>query len=66
VTASSYVNFAHGDVDFFAAPCEFGPEGVTRVVELGKLTEYEVKRLEQAKAKLKGDIAAGKKFAPGS
>jgi hypothetical protein len=37
--------------------------GVMQMLPIGKLSPYETKRLEQAKAKLKVDIKAGIDFA---
>ena len=51
------------DMPYFAAKAELGPMGIMQMVPLGKLSAYESQRLEQAKKKLKSDIAAGVEFA---
>jgi len=51
------------DLPYFAQKVVFGPTGITKVLPLGELSEYETKRLEEAKAQLKGEIETGLKYA---
>ena len=52
------------DTEYFASKVEFGPSGVAGVQPLPlNLTQYEQKRVQQALAKLKGDIKTGVEFA---
>lgn len=58
------MNLAGVDTDYFAGRVEFGPSGVHGMLPLpGNLTDYEKKRIQQALAKLKGDIKTGLEFA---
>lgn len=52
------------DTPYFAGKIEFGPSGVHGMMPLpAGITEYEKKRVQQALAKLKGDIKTGVDFA---
>lgn len=46
-------------IDFFASKVELGPNGVEKIHEVGKVTDYEQKLLEACKADLKKNIAKG-------
>merc|ERR1719262_1898209 len=48
---------------YFTSKVVFGEKGVTKVLPLGDLNEYEKKRLEEAKAQLKSEIETGMKYA---
>ena len=47
-------------IDFFASKVELGPNGVEKVLEVGKITPKEQELLNVAKADLKKNIAKGK------
>lgn len=47
-------------IDFFASKVELGPNGVERILEVGKITPYEEKLLDACKADLKKNIEKGK------
>jgi malate dehydrogenase len=51
------------DLPYFSQKVVFGETGITKVLPLGELSEYETKRLEEAKAALKGEIESGLKYA---
>ncbi|KAF4667387.1 hypothetical protein FOL47_003596 [Perkinsus chesapeaki] len=61
--ACAYINEPNEDVSYFSYRCDFGPEGVSRVHPLERLTPYEQKRLVEVRKKLKGDIQNGINFA---
>jgi len=48
---------------YFASKVVFGKTGVEKVCPLGSMTEYEKKRLDEAKAQLKGEIDEGIAYA---
>lgn len=48
---------------YFASKVVFGKKGVEKVLPLGTLSKYETKRLEEAKAQLKGEIDEGIAYA---
>ena len=45
------------------AKVTFGPKGIEKVHPIGKLNEYEQKRLKEAEAQLKGEIETGLAYA---
>lgn len=49
--------------DYFASAVELGPEGAQKLLPVGQLSEYETRRMAEAKAKLAGDIKTGIEFA---
>merc|ERR1712056_28573 len=51
------------DLPYFSQKTVFGEGGIVKVLPLGELSEYETKRLEEAKAQLKGEIETGLKYA---
>jgi malate dehydrogenase len=51
------------DLPYFSQKVVFGETGITKVLPLGELSEYETKRLEEAKTALKGEIESGLKYA---
>merc|ERR1719291_86742 len=51
------------DLPYFAQKVVFGQKGISKVLPIGKLNEYETKRLEEAKAALKVEIETGVKYA---
>lgn len=59
----AYVKSDITDLPYFTSKVVFGPNGVNKVLPIGKLNEYEEKRLEEAKAQLKGEIETGIKYA---
>ena len=46
-----------------ATKVTFGPKGIEKVHPIGKLNEYEQKRLKEAEAQLKGEIETGLAYA---
>lgn len=46
-------------IDFFSSKVELGPNGVEKIHEVGKITEYEQKLLDVCLKDLKGNIAKG-------
>eukprot|EP00931_Biecheleriopsis_adriatica_P041678 TRINITY_DN237_c0_g1_i9.p1 TRINITY_DN237_c0_g1~~TRINITY_DN237_c0_g1_i9.p1 ORF type:complete len:419 (+),score=117.97 TRINITY_DN237_c0_g1_i9:75-1331(+) len=63
VIECAYVKSDITDLPYFASKVQFGEKGVTKVLGLGELNEYETKRLEEVKAQLKGEIESGLKYA---
>merc|ERR1719411_245055 len=51
------------DLPYFTQKVVFGEGGIVKLLPLGELNEYETKRLEEAKAQLKGEIETGLKYA---
>mmetsp|Transcript_114584 Transcript_114584/g.370435 ORF Transcript_114584/g.370435 Transcript_114584/m.370435 type:complete len:232 (+) Transcript_114584:2-697(+) len=51
------------DLPYFAQKVVFGEGGITKVLPLGDLNEYETKRLEEAKVQLKLEIETGLAYA---
>lgn len=50
-------------IDFFSTQVELGPNGVEKILPVGKVTEYEQKLLDACLKDLKGNITKGVKFA---
>merc|ERR1712151_1353059 len=48
---------------YFTSKVKFGKKGVEEVLPLGKLNDYEQKRLDEAKAQLKTEIESGLNYA---
>merc|ERR1711972_315453 len=59
----AYVKSDVTELPYFTSKVEFGRGGVTRVLPVGPLNEYETKRLAEAKAQLKTEIETGLKYA---
>eukprot|EP00928_Gymnodinium_smaydae_P016176 TRINITY_DN1602_c0_g2_i1.p1 TRINITY_DN1602_c0_g2~~TRINITY_DN1602_c0_g2_i1.p1 ORF type:complete len:370 (-),score=94.14 TRINITY_DN1602_c0_g2_i1:167-1201(-) len=59
----AYVQSDITELPYFTSKVEFGRDGVSRVLPIGKLNEYETKRLAEAKAQLKTEIDTGLKYA---
>lgn len=59
----AYVKSDITDLPYLASKVVFGVKGVTKVLGLGELSEYETKRLEEVKTALKGEIETGLKYA---
>jgi len=51
------------DFQYFTSKVAFGKDGVMKVLPIGELNDYEKKRLEEAKAQLKGEIQTGLDYA---
>jgi len=51
------------DLPYFTSKVRFGKKGVEEVFPVGKLNDYEQKRLDEAKAQLKTEIESGLKYA---
>lgn len=50
------------DVAYFSAQVELGKEGVSKILAVGKLSDYEKKLFEAAVPELKGNIVKGASF----
>jgi len=61
-TCCCYIGQPQGDCAFFANQVEIGPNGVSRIMDLPKLSPFETRRLAEAKKKLLGDIQSGIDF----
>merc|ERR1719231_261676 len=59
----AYVMSSITDLPYFTTKVKFGKKGVEKIYPLGKLNAYEQKRLEEAKAQLKGEIESGLHYA---
>merc|ERR1712054_434591 len=59
----AYVQSAVSVLPYFTSKVVFGPGGINKVLPIGKLNEYEEKRLEEAKAQLQSEIETGVKYA---
>ena len=55
--------FKDQGIDFFASKVELGPNGVEKIHEVGKITEFEQKLLDVCLKDLKTNISKGVKFA---
>jgi len=54
------------DLPYFAQKVAFGENGISKVLPLGDLNEYEKTRLEVVKTQLKAEIETGMKYAEGT
>lgn len=52
--------YKNDGIDFFASKVELGPNGVEKIMEVGKITLFEEKLLDACKADLKKNIEKGK------
>jgi len=59
----AYVASDVTDLPYFTSKVAFGKDGVQKVLPIGTLNEYETKRLDEAKAALKGEIQTGLDYA---
>jgi malate dehydrogenase len=59
----AYVKSDITDLPYFTQKVVFGPKGIEKLLPIGKLNEYEEKRLEEAKTQLKGEIETGMAYA---
>jgi len=59
----AYVKSDITDLPYFASKVQFGEKGVTKVLPLGELSDYEKTRLEEVKTALKSEIDTGLKYA---
>merc|ERR1712228_686424 len=62
----AYVKSDITDLPYFTSKVAFGESGVSKVMPLGELNEYETKRLEEVKVQLKTEIETGVKYAEGN
>merc|ERR1712045_146781 len=62
-TECAYVMSDVEDLPYFTSKVTFGKSGVEKVHPLGKLNEYETKRLAEASAALKKEIQSGLDYA---
>lgn len=62
-TECAYVASDVSGLPYFASRVVFGKDGVEKVLPVGTLTAYEQKRLDEAKAQLKGEIDEGIAYA---
>merc|ERR1712029_1176502 len=51
------------DLPYFTSKVRFGKKGVEEVLPIGNLTDYEQKRLNEAKTQLKTEIESGLNYA---
>merc|ERR1712151_18153 len=51
------------ELPYFTSKVRFGKKGVEKVLPIGKLNEYEQKRLDEAKAQLRTEIETGLNYA---
>jgi len=65
-TECAYCKSDITDLPYFTQKVVFGEGGITKVLPLGELNEYETKRLDEAKAQLKTEIETGLKYAEGN
>ncbi|MBQ9275561.1 MAG: malate dehydrogenase [Succinivibrio sp.] len=63
VTENAYVEGGSPLAPFFAQRVSFGKNGWDKVLDYGKVTDYEQKLIDAAKATLDGDIKKGVEFA---
>merc|ERR1712157_378459 len=59
----AYVMSSITELPYFTSKVRFGKKGVEEVLPIGKLNDYEQKRLDEAKAQLKTEIESGLKYA---
>merc|ERR1712151_879646 len=59
----AYVKSDVTELPYFTSKVRFGKKGVERVLPIGKLNEYEQKRLDEAKAQLRTEIETGLNYA---
>merc|ERR1739845_180562 len=59
----AYVMSNVTDLPYFTSKVRFGKKGVEEVLPVGKLNDYEQKRLDEAKAQLKTEIDTGLNYA---
>jgi len=59
----AYIKSDVTELEYFASRVQFGRAGVARALPIGNLSAHEQKRLAEAKAQLKSEIATGKKYA---
>jgi malate dehydrogenase len=59
----AYVKSDVTDLPYFTSKVVFGENGVTKVLPVGELNEYETKRLAEAKEALKTEINTGLEYA---
>merc|ERR1712039_337568 len=59
----AYVASDITDLPYFTSKVRFGSKGVEEVLPIGKLNDYEQKRLDEAKAQLKTEIESGLNYA---
>mmetsp|Transcript_12427 Transcript_12427/g.16329 ORF Transcript_12427/g.16329 Transcript_12427/m.16329 type:complete len:340 (+) Transcript_12427:170-1189(+) len=62
ITQCAYVESSITDAPFFASPCEFGPNGVEKVLGFGELTPYEQSWLDKMMPDLQKQIQKGVEF----
>jgi len=54
------------DLPYFTQKVAFGENGISKVLPIGELNDYEKERLEVVKTQLKGEIETGVKYAEGT
>merc|ERR1711953_446269 len=59
----AYVMSSITELPYFTSKVRFGKSGVEEVLPIGKLNDYEQKRLDEAKAQLKTEIESGLNYA---
>ena len=63
IVQAAFVESSITDAPFFASPCEFGPDGVSKVLGYGDLTSYEQSWFDKMMPDLKKQIQKGIDFA---
>lgn len=61
-SASAEVKKVVGNIDYFSCPIELGPNGVEKIHQLGKLSEFEQGLVKAALPELEGNIKKGVEF----
>lgn len=62
VVECAYVKSSLTDATYFSTPVEFGPQGISKNLGMGKLNEFEQKLVEGALPELKSSIKKGEEF----
>merc|ERR1712019_273102 len=62
----AYVKSDVSDLPYFTSKVIFGASGVSKILPVGEMNEYETKRMEEVKTQLKSEIETGMKYAEGT
>ena len=62
ITQCAFVESSVTDAPYFASPCEFGPDGVEKILDFGELTPYEKAWFDKMMPDLKKQIQKGVDF----
>merc|ERR1712039_878148 len=58
----AYVKSDVSDLPYFTSKVVFGAAGVSKILPVGEMNEYETKRMEEVKTQLKSEIETGMKY----